>query len=164
MALFRKSDDPWDMDPGRQKKRPEREPMENPLDTLRAWNEKRKADADARQAELEALPREKCPWCGKEMERGYILCGKGNIWWYPGFRTARDAWIGPRGETFRRRLQVDNEGGLDTFQTAWICQTCQKMVLDTSKMYRPDSPAWPASGEDAAEDEASPEDGGEGSL
>lgn len=133
MPFWKKPEDPWDIDPSKKRKAEEREPRENPLDTARAWNEKRKADAAARAAELDALPREKCPWCGKEMERGYILAGKG-CHWYPGIYTSRAALLGPPREAWRRRLRVDSEGALMTYQTAWHCESCRKLVMDTSSM------------------------------
>ena len=75
MAFWKKSEDPWDVDPARA--RAKREPIETPLDTLRDWNEERKAKAAEKQAELEAQPKEVCPWCGREMERGCLQgCGR----------------------------------------------------------------------------------------
>lgn len=151
MAFWKKSEDPWDVDPARERERREREdrePMENPLDTLRDWNEGRRARAAARQAEREAQPKEVCPWCGKEMERGYMVSGKGPLTWTPGWRTARSAWIGPPKEARERRLRVDDEGGLTTYKTVWYCGDCEKMVIDAKGMRRllddyslPDSPA-----------------------
>lgn len=77
MPFWKKSEDPWDVTPA--KERAKREPIENPLDTLRDWNEERKARAAAKQAELEAQPKEVCPWCGREMERGYFPGGRDGV-------------------------------------------------------------------------------------
>lgn len=131
MAFWKKSEDPWDVDPARERERREREdrePMENPLDTPRDWNEGRRARAAARQAEREAQPKEVCPWCGKEMERGCLQGGRG-VFWYPGPRTASAAWWGPGA--IEESVQVDDEGDLlkGTYKTAWYCRDCGKAVF-----------------------------------
>lgn len=147
MPFWKKSDDPWDADPARERERrerAEREPAESPLDTLRDWNEARKAKAAERQAELEAQPREICPWCGREMERGYMVSGKGDLIWRPGWMTARSAWLGPPKEVRQRSLRVDDEGDFTTYKTVWYCGDCEKMVIDAKGMRRVSEPyAWP---------------------
>ena len=35
MPFWKKSEDPWDLDPAKERAKQEREPLENPLDTLR---------------------------------------------------------------------------------------------------------------------------------
>ena len=53
-----------------------------------------------------------CPWCGGAMKRGYLTSGAG--------------W-----------LRLDNEGGsVNTYKTAWRCESCEKLVLDTTGMRR----------------------------
>ena len=76
MAFWNTSEDPWDMDPS--KRRPavrEEEGEKDPdagslLDDLRAWNEERKEKKARREVPPEPIP---CPWCGGEMEVGYLL-------------------------------------------------------------------------------------------
>lgn len=144
MAFWNRSDDPWDVDPDRARAKREREPRENPLDALKGWTEERRAKAAAKQAELEARPKEVCPWCGREMERGYLLGGRDGITWTPGFLTARAAWLGPGREAEERRLRVDDEGGFSTYKTAWYCGGCEKMVIDAKGMRRVNTPyVWP---------------------
>lgn len=144
MAFWKKSEDPWDVDPARAREK--RKPVENPLDTLRDWNEERRAKAAARQAELEAQPREVCPWCRKEMERGYMISGKGGLIWRPGWMTARSAWVGPPKEVRERSLRVDDEGDFTSYKTVWYCGDCEKMVIDAKGMRRVSDPyAWPDS-------------------
>lgn len=148
MVFWKKSEDPWDIDPAREreKREREREPMENPLDALRDWNEGRRAKAAAKQAELEARPKEVCPWCGKEMERGYVASGKGDLIWRPGWMTARSAWVGPPREVRERSLRVDDEGDFISYKTVWYCGDCEKMVIDAKGMRRVSEPyAWPDS-------------------
>ncbi len=167
MPFWKKSDDPWDIDPAKAREKrakQEREPIENPLNTLRDWNEGRKAEAAARQAELEAQPKEGCPWCGREMERGYLQGGRDRITWTPGFLTTKAAWLGPDKAARERRMQVDDEGAaLTTYKTAWYCQDCEKMVIDAAGMRLLNAPyTWPEYsapfGEEGTED--SGEEGG----
>lgn len=128
MAFWKKSEDPWDVDPARAREKREREPVENPLDTLRDWNEGRRARAAAKQAEWEAQPKEVCPWCGREMERGCLQGGRG-IYWYPGPRAVSAAWWSPR--IFEESIQVDDEGDMlkGTYKTAWYCRECERIVF-----------------------------------
>ena len=154
MAFWKKSDDPWDVDPARAREK--REPVENPLDSLRDWNEERRARAAARQAEWEARPKEVCPWCGKEMERG-CLQGSRGVYWYPGPRAASAAWWGPGA--FEESLRVDDEGDFlkGTYKTAWYCRDCEKMVFSTAHE-APEPPPLQTGEECAAELERYAED------
>lgn len=162
MAFWQKGEDPWDVDPARERARREREPMENPLNTLKDWSEKRKAEAAAKEAELAAEPPEKCPWCGKDMERGYLITGRGGIVWTPGRMTTRAAWIGPSKEVRDRRLRVDNEGFLASYKTTWYCRDCEKMTIDASGLLSPENTdRWssleePENTKSAGEQEESP--------
>lgn len=165
MPFWKKSDDPWDVDPAKQREKRDREPLENPLDTLRDWNEERKARAAAKQAELEALPREACPWCGKEMERGYMVSGKGRIIWRPGWMTARSTWVGPPREVRERSLRVDDEGDFISYKTVWYCGDCEKMVIDAKGMGPADAPCvWPEPVDSPCGEERDGAGEGEGSL
>lgn len=144
MPFWKKSEDPWDIDPDKRRKR--REPIENPLDSLKDWNESRKAEAAARQAALEAQPKEKCPWCGKEMERGYLQGGRDRVTWTPGFLTTKAAWLGPGKEARERQLRVDDEGDFASYKTVWYCRDCEKMVIDAAGMQPLNAPyTWPES-------------------
>lgn len=129
MAFWKKSEDPWDWDPS--KKRPEprpaepQEPRENPLDSLKQWNEERKAKAKERE-EAKWLPPEKCPWCGKDMEQGYMMGGRG-ITWYAGVLTTKAAWI---GDSSKEHFNLESEGAFIMYKTVWLCRDCKKMVFD----------------------------------
>jgi len=128
MPFWRKSEDPWDKKDGISKPPKEpKEPKENPVDTLKAWVEDRKAEAKERE-EARRLPTEKCPWCGKDMEQGNMLGGRDSVLWYPGILTTKDAWFGggPREE----RLQLCDEGGFTSYKTVWLCRDCKKMVFN----------------------------------
>lgn len=152
MAFWKKSEDPWDADPAKERAKRDREPVENPLDTLRDWNEERRAKAAAKQAELEARPKEVCPWCGKEMERGYIQSARYGIIWTPGFFTARAAWLGPHREAREKQLRLDDEGGFSTYKTVWYCRACEKMVIDAAGIQEVNAPyVWPEQDGSSAE-------------
>lgn len=143
MALWKKHEDPWDIDPAKarreRERRQEREESGSLLDSLREWKEGREARAAEREAELAAEPAERCPWCGKDMERGYLSTGKGGLIWTPGRMTTRSAWIGPPKEVRERQLRVDNEGDFATWKTAWYCPDCQKMTIDAAGLQAPGS-------------------------
>ena len=137
MPFWKRSEDPWDMDPARERAKTERKPVENPLDTLRDWNQERKARAAAKQAALEAQPKEVCPWCGKEMEQGVLSGGKG-IYWYPGRASGTAFWLG--GGAIEGSFRVDDEGVFNTCKTAWYCRDCRRMVLSQEEPENRQSP------------------------
>ena len=169
MAFWNKKEDPWDLDPAkararreRESRRRERENAANPLDSLRDWNEKRKTEAAEREAALAAEPPEKCPWCGGDMERGYLSTARGGLLGPPGRLTGRAAWVGPPKETWERRLRVDDEGVLVTYKTTWYCPDCQKMTIDAAGLKSPqDSGLWADSAEETHENGGEGEDSGE---
>lgn len=80
MAFWKKSADPWDIDPD--ERRLASEPAEKApglLDTLRGdWDAMRAEWQETR--ESLKLPPEKCPWCGKDMEQGFLMGGRGVAW------------------------------------------------------------------------------------
>ena len=127
MAFWNKGEDPWDVEP-----KPVSVP--NPdcdgepdtlLDSLKAWNKERKEEKAKRET---PLPPEKCPWCGKEMEAGYIMGNRG-IWWAPGRPDAWAKWVSVAAA--EGAIQLDTEGGLmDSRRTAWVCRDCGKMALN----------------------------------
>ena len=152
MAFWKKSEDPWDVDPAKareKREREDREPVENPLDTLRDWNEGRRAKAAAKQAEWDAQPKEVCPWCGKEMERGCLQGGRG-VYWYPGPRAASAAFWGPGA--MEKSFAVDDEGDpfRGTCKTAWYCRSCKKMTFSMASE-APEPPPLPTGEKCAAE-------------
>ena len=156
MSFWKKSEDPWDQKPGKRRREPRepKEPQANPLDSLKAWNEDRKAKAKERE-EARRLPPEKCPWCGTEMEQGFLYTGRDPVRWYPGvykYAFFRDL--------DGNAVDICNEGGpfMGHYKTAWRCRECKKLVLDM-----PDPPAAyepfaaPAETEETKEEEESGE-------
>ena len=131
MAFWKKSEDPWDRKPEKKPVHTQEteEPREKPLETLKKWNEDRKAAAREKE-NARRLPPEKCPWCGKDMEQGYMVGNRDTVNWYPGVLTTKAAWLGgPREE----RLAVCDEGGFISYKTVWLCRDCKKMVFDMPK-------------------------------
>lgn len=132
MALWKKSEDPWDRKPGRDwldKPKEPKEPRENPVDKLKQWNEKRKADVEA---QFHRSPRP-CPWCGKEMEQGYLSSGRG-IWWAPGIPSFAAKWIS--ADLAKGAARVDSDGVWATYKISWLCRDCGKMVFDVPEEER----------------------------
>ena len=76
------------------------------------------------------LPPEKCPWCGKGMEQGFLMGGRG-VFWYRGIPTGKARWLSPGGGNIMR---VDTEGFLTTYHTAWYCPDCKKMTVDAADL------------------------------
>ncbi len=122
MPFWKKSEDPWDQKPEKRRLEP-KEPKESPIDSLKRWNEERKAEAKERE-EAKRLPPEKCPWCGKDMEQGYLLTGRDTIRWYPGIYKYKFALFYSGG------LRIDTQGDFTKYRITWLCRNCKKMVFD----------------------------------
>ena len=125
MPFWKKSEDPWDMEPKQVMAAvPERDD-EKPkalLDAVRDWAAKKRS---AEKSQL-TLPAEKCPWCGGEMEQGF-LSGDRGVYWTRGVPDTKTKWLGAGAEN---RLRVDEEGVLFTYRTAWFCPACRKLAAD----------------------------------
>ena len=131
MAFWKESGDPWDRKPGKNWLE-EKEPKENPIDSLKQWNEDRKTERARKAAERTPAPIP-CPWCGKPMETGYLDSGKG-IWWAPGIPNFLGKWVGM--SMVEGAVRIDE--GVFGHITSWRCQDCGKMVFDI-----PEPPADP---------------------
>lgn len=134
MPFWKKSEDPWDVEPGRPISVPEKqkEADESLLDTVRGLGEEVKTVFQKKE-EPEGPP-EKCPWCGKDMEKGYLVGGRDSIRWRrekPGFLS------GLCVDT----VQVDDEGSFfSTYKTAWYCRACGKMTFTLTPPETADTP------------------------
>jgi len=131
MPFWKKSEDPWDRKDGISK--PPKEPRENPIDSLKQWNEARKAEAKERE-EARRLPPEKCPWCGKDMEQGYLITGRDPIRWHPGIYKFT-LFSGLDGDD----LRIDTQGDFTMYRVTWLCRECKKLVFD---MPEPEEDRW----------------------
>ena len=114
MPFWKKSEDPWDIDPNQRRAASEPAEKESGLvDTIREeWDAMQKERQEKRK-KLE-LPPEKCPWCGKDMERGFLMGGRG-VAWHRGIPTGKAQWLSPGGENIMR---VDTEGDILRYHTA----------------------------------------------
>lgn len=129
MPFWKKSDDPWEMDPA--KKRPSGMEEESPdlMDTVRNGWSQMKAEWKERQDAMR-LPPEKCPWCGAEMEQGWLYGGRG-VFWMRGVPDTKSKWLGAGKENV---IRVDREGIMYTYHTAWYCPACRHMALDAQDL------------------------------
>ena len=120
MPFWKQSEDPWDQKPDKPRREP-KEPQANPLDSLKTWNEERKAKAKERE-EAKRLPPEPCPWCGKEMEQGFLTGGRDAVRWHPGIY---------KFELFQSLGGIDvlEEGTWVPYKTTWLCRDCKKAVF-----------------------------------
>ena len=135
MALWKKSEDPWDIDPEKRRGAPtvyEQETEQEKaglLDELKSWNEARKEKKEAEASR----PAEKCPWCGGEMVQGYLYGDRG-VWWAPGKPDWKTALIGPSGEAAR----LDLDGGIFTsHRDCWFCEACRRLIADVPEQPGP---------------------------
>ena len=85
------------------------------------WQEKR---------EKLRLPPEKCPWCGKDMEQGFLMGGRGVVW-HRGIPAGKALWLRPGRENIMR---VDTQGDILRYHTAWYCPECKKMTIDAADL------------------------------
>lgn len=122
MPFWKKSEDPWDMEPGGPMSaagEPEGD-GESLLDAAKGWGEKLKTAL--RQEAAPEDPPERCPWCGKEMERRYITGGRDAVW----LRRKKPGFLNGLDESVR----LDEEGGLfHSYKTIWYCRDCGKAAM-----------------------------------
>ena len=125
--FWKKSDDPWDYEPPSRPAEPEeggRAPglMDELRGDFQAWNEDRREKKRQREA---PPPPMACPWCGQEMEAGWISGGRDGVHWYSGWPPKLVAGLDAPS------LRVDHEGGLlHSYKAACLCRSCRRMVLE----------------------------------
>ena len=127
MPFWKKSEDPWDWKPERRqpvREQPQTQPEEAPvMEALKDLGRSVKASAVGEPEE--AAPVQVCPWCGQEMEVGYLIGGRDPVRW------VRERPRAFRFTLFEDALRVNDEGGwLTSYKTAWLCRPCGKMVMD----------------------------------
>ena len=87
MPFWRKSEDPWDMEPEKRRTWTAGEPQPPAADG-EAW----KVPGEKETAEEQTPSAMTCPWCGQEMRMGYLVGGRDAVrlvWERPGaFRLA----------------------------------------------------------------------------
>lgn len=121
MPFWKKSEDPWDVDPA--KKPPsggEEAPQPGIADRMTEWMETKKTEKEQREAPPAPIP---CPWCGREMKAGYLFGGRGGVYW------SRECPGGIFG--FSETVPVDTDGGFwGAYKRVWNCEECGKLVMD----------------------------------
>ena len=130
MASWRKSEDPWDIDPEKQ--------WRNHTADFAAPSEANEEEKDQGifaefagmfkrkpvQEDAEELPRV-CPYCGAAMEKGYLYCGRDGAQWT---KKRPGALLGILACD---SVRVTREGSLGNYyQTSWCCEVCRKLVID----------------------------------
>ena len=125
MAFWKKSEDPWDIDP--EKKRREtasyfetEEPAVEEEDTKESFLSglfKKKEEP------VEEIP-VPCPYCGNPMTKGYLNGGRDNVHWTQG----KPSFLG----IFDDRLLISDEGGMlsASYKTCHMCEECRKLIVD----------------------------------
>ena len=116
MAFWKKSEDPWDIDPNRKKATPVAP---------------RPEVTEAAEEPPEEAP--VCPWCGKAMIRGYLHSGKGGVF----LRDDEPGWTAALGDM--GGLPIAREGGMlaGLYASCWQCKSCRKLVADIPVERRP---------------------------
>ena len=131
MAFWKKSEDPWDMDPSKKKREPtvyhtvpeevsglKDEPEDEGFLAEVAGLFKKKSDP------LEELPPMNCPWCGKEMTKGYLMGGRDAMRW----SVEKPGTI--FGSAFLDTVQIRDEDIWNNYKTCWHCIPCRRLVVD----------------------------------
>lgn len=131
MPFWKKSEDPWDWEPKRQTFPRETGPETGDggsglLDELRNdfqnWNQERKEKKHQRETPPEPIP---CPWCGQEMEVGYLVGGRDAV------RLVRQRPGGLSLSDPDSALYIRGDGTFwCDYKIAWTCEHCRKLVLD----------------------------------
>ena len=117
MPFWRKSEDPWDMEPEKRRTWTAGEPQPPAADG-EAW----KVPGEKETAEEQTPSAMTCPWCGQEMEVGYVTGARG-VHYHRGMPTTKRLWLGAGPDN---TMRVDAEGGLLTpYCRAYLCRTCQ---------------------------------------
>ena len=133
MPFWRKSEDPWDMEPEKRRTRTagETQPPAADGEAWKAW----KAPWEKETAEGQAPAAMACAWCGREMRMGYLVGGRDAVrlvWERPGAFRLADA---------DGTLCLRGDGSFwNDYKLAWHCGACHKLVLDTANCTRAEHP------------------------
>lgn len=150
MAFWKKSEDPWDIDPEKKEKAPiavvemETE-CEQETDGFLAGIFKKKP---AEEAVEESLI---CPWCGQKMTKGYLLGGRDRLRLSDQKPTA---FLGSLGHD---TIDFSDEGFLVTHKSCWQCKTCRKLVADIPEPETGPNYVWEGGKVDLPEEEKTEE-------
>ena len=123
MAFWKKSEDPWDIDPEKKKKAPiavvemETECVLETEGVLAGSFKKNPAEEAGEESLI-------CPCCGQKMTKGYLLGGRDRLRLSDQKPTA---FLGSLGHD---TVDFSDEGFLVTHKSCWQCKTCRKLVAD----------------------------------
>ena len=136
MAFWKKCDDPWDVNPEKRKRTQaplwEQDPSEEAAVQKPAAGPEGEGLGELlgnlfKQKEEEPIPAEKCPWCGGEMDVGYLTGGQEGARWQSWKPMGLKGLFPPSDGEYWSILTERN--GLSSFQTAWYCRACEKIVF-----------------------------------
>ena len=139
MPFWKKSEDPWDLPPEKRRAetpREETEGQESLREAMQSWaKELKECFASPPEEEPES---QACPWCGRVMQRGYLVSGQWIYW-----QTRKPRALSLTGHTADAVL-LNTEGGLSaSYKTAWHCLDCRRIVLDVPPPPAPQQPETP---------------------
>jgi len=145
MAFWKKSEDPWDIDPEKRRREPinafalepeNDETGESFLNELAGMFKKKAAQEET------PLEPEICPWCGKPMERAYLYSGRDKL------QLCEEKPSAFWGSMMVDTLELCDEGFMVTHKSCWQCKACRKVVVDFPEPEAPVEeeglPAWTA--------------------
>ena len=121
MAFWKKSEDPWDRKPEKQRTAPE------PAET----------EAPVLQSEAEISASMACPWCGSPMLKGELRStgrGLAGMCWNEGPSRSFLESFGATDQPGRLELGISEE--------AWYCTACRKLVLDVGAALKRGGPNY----------------------
>ena len=125
MAFWKKSEDPWDRKP--EKRKPASVPPEE-TQTPPPWVHVKKPPVPMN-----------CPWCGQLMLAGNLY---GSM--HRGTVSGMD-WREGEHKSFLETLGASETGrylSLGSYEEAWYCEACQKMVLDVGLALKRSGPNY----------------------
>lgn len=143
MAFWKKSEDPWDIDPEKKKR-------EAPVNLFEAesdpedggnegtfWDELAGVFKKKPAEEQPEQPPEKCPWCGQDMIKSYLVSGRDTM------RLTEkkpSLLLGTLGYDSVDICDADSWGNS---KTCWHCKPCRKLVVDVPEQVEYDPlQAW----------------------
>lgn len=120
MPFWKKSEDPWDMEPGKAEPiAEEAEKQEGLMAAQEAYDET---------GDTERKTVEPCPWCGKDMEVGYLYASGESIRWLdaPPGAVLGAALAG-------KEIYVSDEGVVTQYKTCWYCGSCRRLAVQLKR-------------------------------
>ena len=142
MAFWKKrSEDPWDMDPNREKEPVmfyERDPEPLPVQTTTANGGEGLAMPEQHPEQTVEPPPEgapNCPWCGQPMFRAYLLGGRDMLCFTD--QRPHGFW----GSLGHEKTYLGDDTGFlgGNYQSCWQCKPCRKLVIDIPEPLPEDS-------------------------